>query len=313
MKPGIYLTLFYLAFVPFITRSQPHVLTVNLPEAPGLNLEEYAIIPPEVATEVSGIVKSRYYEDVFWILNDSGDEPRIIPINREGEVVGSYRSSEIIGQYIREASNSDWEDITIDNQGFIYICDVGNNCNCRKDLVLYKIIETDPGKRMNKVFQKIFFRYPDQKEYPASEKDFNFDSEGVFVANGKLYILSKNRSNTHTTLYRLDETHPFEVNTLTALQTFDIKGQVTAADASPDGKQIAVLTYTGVWVFEASEEDRYFEGKIWWQPINNTFVDGRPQQQVESICYDDAETLIIADELGGRLYEIKLNQLISIR
>jgi len=306
-------TLFCLVYFSLFAFSQQNVLKVELPETKGLTLKEYAVIPESVSTEVSGIVKSRNYANIFWILNDSSDEPRIIPINHDGEVVGSYRTSEIVGQHISEASNSDWEDIAMDDQGFIYICDVGNNCNCRKDLVLYKIIETDPGKRINKVFQKIFFRYPDQKDFPASREDFNFDSEGVFVANGKLYILSKNRSNPYTTLYRLDDTNPFEINTLTELQTFDIQGQVTAADASQDGKQIAVLTYTGVWVFEAREEDRYFEGKIWWQPINNTFVDGRPQQQVESICYDDAETLIIADELGGRLYKIKLDQLISIQ
>ncbi len=312
MAKSTYLT-FACCILSLIIHAQSTILTVQLPESDALDLVEYARIPEYAATEVSGIVKSRFYEDVYWMLNDSGDEPRIIPVHSNGETIGSYRPSEIKGQFIREASNSDWEDIAIDDEGFIYICDVGNNCNCRKDLVIYKVIETDPGKRINKVFQKIFFRYPDQQNFPAENQDFNFDSEGVFVANEKIYVLSKNRSNSFTTLYRLDDEDPFQINTLTELSSFDIQGQVTAADASPDGKRIAILTYTGIWLFEALADDNYFEGRMWWRPINNTFVDGRPQQQVESICFKDEDTLIIADELEGRLYEVNINQLVSVK
>ena len=79
---------------------------------------------------------------------------------------------------------------------------------------------------------------------------------------------------------------------------------MTGADATKDGKRIAVLTYSGVWVFEAPNKDDYFDGKIWWMPLNASGMEG--------ICFD-GEFLIISKEPSGTLHEIKLDELISIR
>ena len=56
---------------------------------------------------------------------------------------------------ISSAKNKDWEDITRDDK-YIYIADMGNNFNNRKDLKIYKIpIDKDgtgSAKEMNIVF-----------------------------------------------------------------------------------------------------------------------------------------------------------------
>ncbi|MEM9658759.1 MAG: amidohydrolase family protein, partial [Planctomycetota bacterium] len=43
------------------------------------------------ARENSGIVQSRTDADLFWMHNDSGDQPRIYPVRRDARVVGSER------------------------------------------------------------------------------------------------------------------------------------------------------------------------------------------------------------------------------
>ncbi|MEM6831063.1 MAG: hypothetical protein AAF551_11165 [Bacteroidota bacterium] len=282
----------------------PQVKSVKLPQHEPADLPVIAQLDTIIHPETSGIIKSQLYEGVYWVHNDSGHETAIIPVDRKGNVAQSYRYQTSTGQLIGDAVSMDWEDILRDDQGNVIVADFGNNCNCRRDLVFYYIRESDPTQRNNRVFKRVFFEYPDQQTYPASKEDFNFDAEGAFYAHGKIYVLSKNRSNTYTKLYRLDATHPFEVNKLTLLDTFDIRGKVTGADATEDGKKIAILTYTGVWIFEARNKDDYFDGKTWWKPLNAAGM--------EAICFD-GDHLLISREPTGTLHEIRQDELISIR
>ena len=291
-------------FLSFATLAQSQIKSIDLPKQKPLSLQVVAQLDTIVHPETSGIIKSRLYEGVYWVHNDSGHETSIIPINREGEVIQSYRYQTSTGQFIGDAVSMDWEDIMTDDEGNIIVADFGNNCNCRRDLVFYYIRESDPTQRNNRVFKKVFFQYPDQDTFPAGKDDFNFDAEGAFYAHGKIYVLSKNRSNTFTKLYRLDQTNPNKVNTLTLIDTFDINGKVTGADATEDGKKIAILTYSGVWVFEATNKDDYFDGKIWWHPLKAAGMEG--------ICFDE-DKLLISREPSGTLHEINQDDLISIR
>lgn len=276
-----------------------------MPELEPIDLPVMVQLDTSVHRETSGIVKSDVYPDVYWLHNDSGDRPRIIPINRKGEIITSYRYKSNEGQFINDAVNMDWEEIMKDDKGNLIVADYGNNCNCRRDLVFYYIRETDPIQKNNRVFKKLFFRYPDQKQFTKEGNDYNYDSEGAFYAHGKIYVLTKNRSNSHTKLYRLDTTEPYEVNTLTFLDEFDIKGKVTGADISKDGRTLAILTYTGVWLFKAPNKDDYFDGDIWWLPIN--------AKGMEGICFDDEKTLILSREPTGTLHELKIADLKKLR
>lgn len=289
----------------FFVKLQAQVKQVTLPEMATVTVKQIAQLDTLIHKETSGIVKSDLYEGIYWVHNDSGDTPRIIPIDREGKIAQSYRYKTNEGQFIGDAVNMDWEEIMKDDKGNLIVADYGNNCNCRRDLVFYYIRETDPIQRNNRVFKKVFFKYPDQKQFGTEGDDYNFDSEGAFFAHGKIYVLSKNRSNTYTKLYRLDTTDPNEVNTLTLLDTFDIKGKVTGADVSKDGKTIAVLTYSNIWVFEAKNKDDYFDGKVSWLPIN--------AKGMEGVCFDGAETLILSRELTGTLHELKIADLKKVR
>lgn len=70
-----------------ITASFAHtqIKSIDLPEKEPVNLEIMAQLDTMVHPETSGIIKSRLYDGVYWVHNDSGHETTIIPINREGE------------------------------------------------------------------------------------------------------------------------------------------------------------------------------------------------------------------------------------
>jgi hypothetical protein len=244
------------------------------------------------------------WDDVYWTLNDSGGKNIIFPIHRNGKLIRAewYKDYQG-GVYLAGTMNIDWEEMAVDNNGNIYVCDTGNNGNARRDLAVF--IMKDPHPELTgtiNYFKKIHFYYPEQTQYPANPN--NFDCEAVFWANGKLYFLTKHRADTFTKLYRLDSMDESIENPLTYLATFDIKGMVTAADATPDGKNLAVLTYDNIWLFSVEDGDDYFNGHIRYLPIK--------AKQCEAICFDDEETLIITNE-QTELFEIKISELIEVR
>ena len=98
---------------------------------------------------------------------------------------------------------------------------------------------------------------------------------------------------------------PFKVNLLTKLDQFDTHGQVTGADASADGRRLAVLTYTGVWVFDTAEKERWFDGSIRWVPTEDV--------EAEAITIDGERLIVSAGEGDGDLYDIPIANLIQLR
>jgi len=254
--------------------------------------------------ELSGIVRSKSNKNVFWVQNDSGDQPRVFAIDSLGHFYQSDRYKNSEGITISGATNVDWEDITMDNKGNLVVADMGNNTNDRKDLVLYVIPEPSPIASNTTFLKKLFFKYPDQKVFDKT--DFNYDCEAVFFADGKFHFLSKDRMDTNTRLYRMDQEKTDEVNTLTLLDKFNIGGKVTAADASADGNRIVVITYSSIWIFErTSPAGNYFSGNIWWLPVT--------APQIESVCFKDDKTLWLLDEETAEIFEVPVSKLVKVK
>lgn len=255
--------------------------------------------------EISGIVKSRNSNNTFWIHNDSGDQPRLFALDSTGNFIQSERYKNYEGISIAGTTNVDWEDVAVDDKGNIIIADIGNNGNDRKDLVLYFIPEPSPTASNTTFLKKIFIKYPDQKAFP-DKTDLNYDSEAIFIADGRVHILSKNRSDTFTKLYRVDKQAADEINVLTFLDKFNVDGQVTAADASGDGKRLLLITYTAIWLFERqTSQASFFNGSVWWLPVTGP--------QIESVCFKDDKTIWIVDEVTASLYEIPVSRLVKLR
>lgn len=256
-------------------------------------------------SESSGIVKSRQYENVFWTLNDSGDSARIFAITLDGDGIQTdwaiEREHPYQGIEVGEATNIDWEDIAIDDQGNLIIAACGNNNNSRRDLSVYVVSEPDPKLvYKTRIQRRIDFHFPDQTRFP-DPKNKNFDCESMFFANGKLYFVSKNRSSGPAKLYRMDAKEIGTSNALTLVGTHELRGQATGADTTPDGKRLAVLTYAGCWVFDAPEgSDDYFSGKAYFKPFS--------AKQCEAICWLDEKTLLITNEQGD-MYQLAVAEI----
>ncbi|MCF7913421.1 MAG: hypothetical protein K9M99_12915 [Candidatus Cloacimonetes bacterium] len=298
-----YVILFIMLFICVVYCQD--VITVELPAADTLKLESFATFNFAEINESSAIVKSRQWDDVYWTLNDSGDKNRIFPFNRNGEMYrAQWYSEDQGGVYIGDAVNIDWESMTADDEGNLYIGACGNNLSVRRDLCIYKFKDPHPlATGTTRYLQKINFYYPEQSSYPAPEDDSNYDCEAIFWAEGRLFLLTKHRSDTNTCLYTLNSMYSERENPATLLSTFDIQGAVTDAECNDDGTRLAVLTYSAVWVFEG-ETEYWFEGSVKWLPISG--------KQCEGICWDDDETLIITNE-QMELFELKTSELIQVR
>ena len=252
--------------------------------------------------EPSGLVKSRTYENVYWTHEDKGKSNHLFAINDHGELIAEIP---VVG-----AKNVDWEDITVDDQGYLYVADIGNNGNDRKDLLVYKISEPDPhivGASAT-VAQRIRFYYPEQMAWPDPAQE-NFDAEALFWDAGTLYLLTKHRSDTQSVLYRFPNASSDDEVSLEKLGAFNVGydpvhegGKVTAAEVHSGGTQLAVLAYHMVFIFArpAGEEN--------WlsQPTQSISLDSDQMKQCEAIAWDD-ETLVILNE-SGQMHRVELSQ-----
>ena len=262
-------------------------------------VEHVGRLTHEALSEVSGIVKSMQ-GNFYWVHNDSGDNPRIFAIAPDGVPLkpgwmpGNVEEWE--GHAIAGAAHFDWEDIALAD-GVLYVADVGNNGNARRDLGVYVVNEPNPlaVPRM-RALKHLPVRYPDQHGYPGDVWDF--DCEGVFVADGRLHFLTKHRQSGRVNsaspgvkLYRLDTDHVDRENVLTLLGRRDDVTHATAADLSPDGRRLAVASYRALWIFDRPDEPNWLAGRAWHMGL-----DIQVTKQLEALAWEDADTLRLINE-----------------
>lgn len=255
--------------------------------------------------EASGIVASRKRPDLFWTLGDSGNAPRIYPIHRNGKLYWGDRDSGGKGLKLDGATNRDWEGIAVDDDGHIIVGDIGNNDGDRRELVIYYVDEPEPQVELAVVKKKVTFRYPAVEELGRSSQDERHDAESLFTIGNTAYVVTKHETGRFTELYRLDETDPERVNTLTYVQTFDLRDPAVAADASEDGRRLAIATKRSLWLFDIEDAERPLSGPVRWLPFDSS--------QVESVCFADDKTLLLADERKALLYEVPIERLVRVR
>jgi len=188
---------------------------------------------PRIA-ESSGIVASRKHPGAYWTHNDSGSRPVLYAIDAAGKSLGEYR--------LTGARNIDWEDLAIDEKGRLYVGDFGDNQRRRRTLTIYQAPEPDPRKRgAVKVARTIGYRWP-RGHGP-------FDCEAMFVRDGWAYLVTKEYLTAR--LYRVSLTAPAgQTVTAEPLGTVPGAAWITGGDISADGRRIALLSYTGFWVYD---------------------------------------------------------------
>jgi len=249
--------------------------------------------------EVSG-TETVSGSDLVWMLNDSGNAPRLYGMNSLGK---------IIRELSIDAENNDWEDLTSDKNGNLYIGDFGNNLSKRKNLVILKVNAKDLKSESLVSIERISFRYPDQLLFPPQKQQLYFDSEAFFHYNDSLYIFTKSRVRNNfgkTNLYKIPAKQGHhEAKLIGSFNTCaNIDCWITSADISEDTKQVVLLTSKSAWSFTDFQTDDFFGGTSVEFPFEHS-------SQKEGVCFKDSTTLYITDEKshgsGGNLYEFKLN------
>jgi hypothetical protein len=257
---------------------------------------------PNVIDESSGLetVNGR-----FLSFNDSGGDAALYEFDTSGVLTRSIA--------LNNVQNEDWEDMTQDVEGNIYVGDFGNNDNNRQDLVIYKISQSNFANATNSVdVERIEFAYENQTAFPPPEAEQVFDVESMFSKGDFLYLLTKDRSKPFlgiTNLYRLPNTAgTYEAVLLGQFMTDTNKdkGRITAADLSPDGQTLAMLSNEKLWLFQNIVEDDFFGGDV--LDLNLPV-----QLDMEGIVFKDDCSLYLSNEdkasAPAILYEILLCEL----
>lgn len=135
----------------------------------------------EELKEISGLA---LFQDTLLIaINDSGNKPILFYINFKGKVLHSCK--------LTNAKNNDWEDLSIDDKGFVYIADCGNNENKRLDLVILKVDANLAFVNDSLKAEKLNYTYEDQTAFPPSDEARNFDCESIYWNNDSIFIVTK--------------------------------------------------------------------------------------------------------------------------
>ncbi|MBX2953403.1 MAG: hypothetical protein KF870_12920 [Leadbetterella sp.] len=250
--------------------------------------------------ECSGICPSPW-SDHLLALNDSGGKAEIYEITREGKLVNTHP--------VPGAVNRDWEEITTDDAGNVYIGDFGNNSNTRKDLTIYKYTKrgsgdasapdassagSTAGQAFPDITQKITFRYAGQT-FAGGEKR-EFDCEAFFWANDSLYLFTKSWEKGAKTcrMYVLpDRPGDYEVS---ARDEVLLKAQITGAALRPDKKQFALISYGKIFLFNIPGEQIGFRSPHACIKI--------ARKQTEAIMFEGTDQLLFTNEQRG-MFRIK--------
>lgn len=227
---------------------------------------------------------------------DSGNEPIIYLLDTAGNIL--HRTQ-------LEAENTDFEDITTDGKGNLFIADIGNNKNSRKQLAIYKVSISGLWNETIRPVQTTTFSYTDQEEFPPPHNKRNFDAEALVWKDDCFWVFTKCRTipfTGKTNCYKIpDKAGNFRVSPSFSLQTGVrswLNDAVTSAALS--GNDLYLLTQDRMIRFD-------FSGS---SPKKKSALSLLPLSQKESISVRSNGTIYICDERqkiigGGHIFRIR--------
>lgn len=252
---------------------------------------------PDKVNEQSGLV---WYNNMFWINNDSGNSTSLFAYNSGGELV---REVEVIN-----TENVDWEDLT-DDSNYIYIGDFGNNYGHRKNLKVLRLAKSDFGNGDAPVeVEEIAIEWSDQTQFSNEAHKHNFDCEAFFALGDSLYFFSKNWDDKKTRMY--SSSKELGAYKLDPKGEFNTEFMVTGSAISSDGKVMALIGYkdyiTHLMLFTGYEGVDFFSGSSFH--VNLTPLG---PAQTEAIVFGENDMLYVSTEktiLPQSLYKIEWKQ-----
>lgn len=249
---------------------------------------------PKELKEISGWI---FVNDSTLIAhNDSGNDPVLFVLNLDGSIRHKAR--------IKGVDNVDFEDITSDGKGTLYVGDIGNNDNLRKNLVIYRV-KTAAVLQHDEVDAKaIHFSYPEQEAFPPAATDRNYDAEALTFYDDSLFIFTKCRTEPFDGkcfIYSVPvKAGVHKAKRLTYIKTGKrgiYQDAVTGADLYRN--ELHLLTYNRVLIYTFKDKIPLFKNQISMQPLS----------QKEAIAVRKNGKVYVADEVqkivgGGNVYVV---------
>lgn len=235
--------------------------------------------------EVSAIEYDRT-NNMFWVIEDSGNKNNLYGLNAEGKIIRDID--------ISNADNIDWEDLTKDDQGNIYIGDFGNNDESRQEFVIYKIDFKDLNKKVVNA-SVISFKLPQEQ----SSKDI----EAFFLLHNNFYFFSKESKK--FVVFRVPNMEGVQIADVLYTHNLNHKNsKITSADISEDGT-IVLLNHDRLWKLSNYNDDDFFSGDVTMKKFLHN-------SQKEGICFKGTSEVYISDEReggkGGNIYSFKIQE-----
>jgi hypothetical protein len=263
---------------------------------------------PDVISESSGLVLTN--PNSLWTHNDSRGKPEIFNLDSSG----IYRRKITL----RNEPNVDWEEITKDADGNVFVGDFGNNECKRRGLMIYKFTNPDLIQTDSLSAQDIFFSYPDQHDFPPAADEMNFDAEAMMVLNQSIYIFSKNRSTPYSGYTKLYKVPAVPGNYIAQLADSFYTGHNSVKECSITGAAInnshTILVLTShekIWVFTNFTDDKFFDGNI-----KELSFFGK-DLSVEGVCFKSEKEIYLTEERSapgeGKLFYLDLSEILELK
>lgn len=259
-----------------------------------------------VLVEASGIAADPRRPDLFWLHNDSGNEPALFAVDSAGRLLAVVR--------VGNSTDRDIEDITVGRCGSewcAYVGDIGDNLGVHPSITVHRV-PLPPLAAVPAPGGAAVTRLTDLT--PTGSWEFAFpdgprDAEGLVIddVRGELGIITKGRE-AEVVLYgaRLAELEstPGSVHSLTRIGRLPVPigssstQLVTGADLSPDRSWLALRSYASLFLLPWSG--------VFTQDTAGTVLSasllGALEPQGEGVTWSaDGQTLWLASEgRGGR-------------
>ena len=235
---------------------------------------------PRTVRESSGLARADTLPGL-WTHGDAGTPASLTAFELRGPVLRTLDLAPL--------PNTDWEDLAQDPAGHLYIGDFGNNANQRRDLAIYRITRRGGPP----VVDTIAFRYPDQHAFPPRRDRRNFDCEAFYWDDDTLHLFSKDRGRQQWTKHYVLPARPGRYVAVLR-DSIRLNRPITAADISPDGRTVALLSYGGVFFFTNQPGRHLFDGPKRFRALPTT-------GQAEGLVFLTDSAFVVANE-KGRLF-----------
>lgn len=245
-------------------------------------IQQHSVPLPAGLAENSGVAIGQRAQDVLWIHNDSGDDPVVYAVSAAGALIGRVR--------VEGAKNRDWEDIATGPcpQGScLYIGDIGDNAEDRRDVDVYRVSEPDPRSTTTAKADRFQLRYPDGAR----------DAEALFVLpSEEIFIVTKG-IDSPVEVYRYPP--PLRPGRTVVLERVaalspparDEVLRVTGASASPSGDWVSVRTYGWLMLYRT---EQFVAGNT--EPALLVNLSPLGEAQGEAVALADDGTVILGSE-----------------